>query len=77
MGETTDSDVAAFEALQSRLEKEHPHELAVFQGGKLLATGKDYGEALDRALAHPESRKDRNFFINWVGPYDKDLLCLF
>jgi len=76
MGDSNISEMDAFIAMQPKLEKEHPHEVAIIQAGKLLATGKDYDEALDRALAHPQRRKDRSMFISWVGPYDEDLVCI-
>ena len=77
MGESIDTDMDAFVAMQPHLEREHPHEVAILQDGKLLATGKDYDEALDRALAHPERRKDLSMFISQVGPYDEDQICIF
>ena len=77
MGESTDADSAAFEALRPRLEKEHPHEVVLLQSGKLMGAGKDYDEAIDRALANPASDKRQTFFLRRVGPHDEDLICIF
>jgi len=75
MGESADSDMDAFIAMQTKLEKEHPHEVAIIQDGKLLAIGKDYDEALDRALANSLCSEGKSFHIHRVGSYEEELLC--
>ncbi len=76
MGETPDPNVAAFEAMQSRLEIEHPHEVVIFQKGRLIATGKDYTEAMERASTNPKSDKQEKFLLKRVGPYEEEVICV-
>lgn len=74
MSPTPDLDEEAFEALEPELERTNPHEVVVFQNGRLLAVGKTYKEVLGRA----HELVDRGeLFLARVGPYDPDVLCLY
>lgn len=76
MAGTSDPNDEAFKSMQPELARKHPHEVAIFQKGRLVAIGKDYGEAMDRAFSNPASDKSERFLLRRVGPYDEEVVCL-